>query len=209
MKLFLASSLDKSMQKFNEKIEGGLSGKSVLFIANASDPYDGEKWWVNLDRDTFEKYGSRVENIDLREIDKDVFQDYLEKSDIIHFCGGSVLYLMSLIREKRIEGVLKKYVLNDWVVYSGTSAGSMIPARSLELSKYEKEEKGFVERMADWSGLCFVDFYILPHADSNDFIKSNKEIISHIGKHPPQAIIVVSDNQAVWCEDEKLEIVEV
>jgi dipeptidase E len=208
MKLFLASSLNKTMQKFDEKIEGGLSGKSILFIANASDPYDGEKWWIENDRMAFEVSGCTITDVDIRVVGADTFRSMLCDADIIHVCGGSVLYLMSLIREKGLEDILKNSVVGGHIVYSGTSAGSMIPAKNLELSKYEEEETLFIERMTDWSGLGFVNFSVLPHADSVDFFETNKEIVGHIAEHQ-QPVVILSDTQAVWCVDEKFEIIEV
>ncbi|NTV22479.1 MAG: type 1 glutamine amidotransferase-like domain-containing protein [Candidatus Yonathbacteria bacterium] len=208
MKLFLASSLNQTIQKFDEKIEGGLRGKTVLFFANASDPYDGEKWWITNDRIAFEKFGCIVHEADLRTLDSDALRKLLDSSDIIHFCGGSVVYLMSLIRERGVEEIIKEYVLSDKIMYSGTSAGSMIASKNLELCKYDTEEEPFVSNMKDWSGFAFVHVYILPHAGSPDFSETNKEIVGHVPKHP-QAVIVLFDHQAVWYAEEKFEIVQV
>ncbi|NTV44709.1 MAG: type 1 glutamine amidotransferase-like domain-containing protein [Candidatus Yonathbacteria bacterium] len=208
MKLFLASSLNQTMQKFDACIEGGLRGKTVLFVANAADPYDGTQEWVEDDRVAFEKFGCTVQEADLRTFDEDKFCNLLDTSDIIHFCGGSVLYLMSLIREKGLEDVLKEYVLDEKIIYSGTSAGSMIPAQDLNLNRFEDEEAEFVGKMSDWSGLGFVNFSILPHAGTEYFVESNKKMIGHLPEYP-QAVVVLFDNQAVWCSDGKFEVIEI
>ena len=50
MKLFLASSLDKTLPLFEPLLVPATkepSNLKVIFIANAADPYQ-EKWWIDL-----------------------------------------------------------------------------------------------------------------------------------------------------------------
>ncbi|OHA45286.1 MAG: hypothetical protein A3G59_01815 [Candidatus Taylorbacteria bacterium RIFCSPLOWO2_12_FULL_47_20] len=85
MKLFLASSLDKTvpliLKAFGQSIRGG----KVVFVANAADNYKGDKGWVESDRKAFESLGCKIENMDLREIDQGQFRDTLKGADIIHY----------------------------------------------------------------------------------------------------------------------------
>ncbi|MFZ2038977.1 MAG: Type 1 glutamine amidotransferase-like domain-containing protein [Minisyncoccia bacterium] len=206
MKLFLASSFEKTASIFEQKLQTSLKGKKVIFISNAADNHTGDKWWVNSDRDAFNKHNAVIIETDLRTIPKDDFDNLLNTSDIIHFCGGSILYTISLIKEKGFDTLIADYVKNDKIIYSGTSAGSMIVAKDLSLEMFDPEEKPYVANMKDLSGLGLTNFIIMPHSNNADFMEGNVEIIKLLSKYS-QPVIFIYDNQAVWVEDDKFEIV--
>ena len=204
MRLFLASSLDKSATLLPEKLSA-LRNKTVLFIANAADNHEGDKWWVRLDKEAFEKMGYKVLETDLRNISKADLTGQIKKTGIIHFCGGSVLYLILLIRENNLSQIIVDSVKNGEIIYSGTSAGSMIVAKDLSLSAFDPEEEQLVKKMGDYSGLGLADFLIMPHANNDGFLEGNKRMIEQLPKYN-QPLIFIYDNQVVWVEDDKMEI---
>jgi len=205
MKLFLASSLDKSASLLQEKLSGSLKNKKVLFIANAADNHTGDKWWIQSDRETFKKLDCEVTDIDLRSISKDNFANNIKESDILHFCGGSVLYLISLIREKDMQQIIIDAVRDNEILYTGTSAGSMIVAQDLSLSAFDPGEETPTENIKDFSGLGLTNFIVWPHTNNKEFAEDNKKIIEKLPDYN-QPLIFLYDNQAVWVEDEKFEI---
>lgn len=207
MKLFLASSFDKTTDLLKSKIKG-LKDKKIIFIANASDNDKGDKWWIKSDRDAFIKYGCKIKEIDLRSIKKEDFKNLLKESDIIHFCGGSVIYLMFLLKKFGFSDLIFKAVKQNKIIYTGTSAGSMIVAQDLTINAYDPEEKEYVDKMTDNSGLGLVNFMIMPHTNNKDFAPSNALMVSELPEiKNNQPLIFIYDNQAVWVEDNKFEIV--
>ncbi len=206
MKLFLASSFDKTAELLKNKIKN-LEGKKIIFIANAGDNDKGDKWWVKSDRNAFLKLKCKITDVDLRNISKEDFTKLLKESDIIHFCGGSVIYLICLIKEKGFDQLIVDYVRKDNIIYTGTSAGSMIVAEDLTIDAYDPEEKEFVDRMKDNSGLGLVNFLIMPHTNSKDFAQGNSKMVSELPEiESCQSLIFIYDNQAVWVEDNRFEI---
>lgn len=205
MKLFLTSSLDKTLELLPKKLSGPLSGKKVLFIANASDNAIGDKWWIDLDRKAFERSECVISDIDLRNISVHDFAVELTKHDIVHFCGGSVLYLASLMRRGGFVDALIDSVRGEDILYTGTSAGSMVAAKDLSLNRWDPEEQAYVVGMEDFSGIGLVNFLILPHSNSKDFVESNLRMVEKLPEYN-QAVVVLYDNQAIWVEDTKLEI---
>ncbi|MEX2090589.1 MAG: Type 1 glutamine amidotransferase-like domain-containing protein [Candidatus Paceibacterota bacterium] len=202
MKLFLASSLDKTISLLKQRIPE--SAKRVVFVANAADPCD-ERWWVDLDREAFKKHGFKIVEVDLRETDKDQFEQKLKSADILHFCGGSVFYLLSLLKQKDLEGLIVDYVKGDKIIYTGTSAGSIIPSPALDIYKYDTEEGKFYKNESESKGLGLVSFIILPHCNNQDMTENNKNVIEHAHKYSI-SLLLLHDNQAVWVEGEKLEL---
>ena len=85
MKLFLASSLDRTVNLLSKKLSKSVKGKRVIFIDNAADNYKGDRWWIKSDKDAFVKIGCNIVEVDIRQISKKDFKLELEKSDIIHF----------------------------------------------------------------------------------------------------------------------------
>ncbi len=207
MKLFLASSFDQTASLLKKKLNNKVKGKKVIFIANASDTHKGDTWWVRIDREAFIKLGCKTIDVDLRSVSKTDFDKLLKTSDIVHFCGGSVLYLINLLKEKGFDKLVIDLVKKGKIIYTGTSAGSMIPAKDLKLSYYDPEEKEYidVEKMKDFSGLGLVNFLIIPHTNNKDFTKGNVEMVKFLPKFS-QPLIFIYDNQAVWVEDDKFEI---
>lgn len=208
MKLFLASSFDKTALLLPKKLGFSLTDKKVLFISNASDNHVGDRWWVKIDRDAFISLGCQITDLDLREISKEDFSDILSTADIIHFCGGSVLHLLLVLQQKDVVSIIAEAVSKGKIIYTGTSAGSMIVSKDITLAKYDDEEAPFIDKVNNLSGFGLVSFMILPHSNNLGFIESNKKTISHTPENNTP-LIVINDNQAVYVEDEKFEILNI
>lgn len=209
MKLLLSSSSEGLSLLFSKLPRNG-KNLTVLFIANAADNIPGDHWWVRADMDVLSKQGCKINEIDLRNISKEDFTKAIDSSDLIHFCGGSTLNLISTIKRVGIQDVISNSVRNGRIVYSGTSAGSMIATddMKLKLCKFDDEEKEIAKTVTDYTGLGLVNFLIIPHTNNKDFVESNKKMIEHLSDNPG-ALIFINDNQAVWVEDNKFEILEI
>ena len=206
MKLFLASSVDKTLSKLETLCPG--IGKNVLFIANAADPYK-DTYWVDWDRDAFKKLGYALTEIDLRKTTADQFANQLATADILHLCGGSVSYLGWILRDKGLDALIVESVRNEKVVYTGTSAGSMIVSKDIAMFSYDnEEEKEYVEKGFNKKGLDLVPWTIAPHSNSQDFVPSHQKVVQELVTNPT-AVFLLHDNQALWVEDDAVKFVEV
>ena len=206
MKLFLASAFDKTADVFSKKVGFSLKGKKVMFVANAADHYKGDKWWIRNDREAFIKLGCQVIDVDLRTITLTDFTESLMSSDIIHITGGSVIYPSQLIIKRGLSKPLKDAIRQNKIIYTGTSAGSMIVSKDLTSMSFDPDEKDFVVTGNSYSGLGLIDFIILPHAGNKDFSAGNAELMKLLPDYS-QPVLFLYDNQAVLVEDDKLEIV--
>ncbi len=198
MKLFLTSSADKTLPLLKGLVPN--VGTEVLFVANASDPYDREHWWVELDRQVFKKLGFNIHEVDVRNITPQVFERMLRESDVLHVCGGSVYYIMALLREQKLDESIIQAIRDDIVVYSGTSAGSVIVSNNLRPVSYDSEEAEQVAKVPGHNGLGIIDFTILPHANNPDFGKEWTKAVTQLPADNT-ALFFLHDNQALWVED--------
>jgi len=205
MKLFLSSSFEKTAGLLESKIGRKIKGKKVIFIENASDNHTGDIWWIRTDREAFLKLGCDIVDTDLRNISKDDFTKLLKDSDIIHFCGGSVLYLINLIKEKGLKEIIVDAVKKNKIVYTGTSAGSMVVSTDLSLCAFDQDEKDEYKKKENYCGLALLNFLILPHSNNIDFTGANIKMVEKLSNFS-QPVIFIYDNQAVFVEDDKFEI---
>lgn len=204
MRLFLASSLDKVPALLKPLLPK--ADPIVLFIANASDKHTGDKWWIDSDRKALEDIGCKIVEVDLRQTTEEDFSVLLRDADMIHFCGGSVLYLIELIKAKKFRELIVNFVKAGGL-YTGTSAGSMIVSSDLTLCTTDPEEKESVDvsKIEEYSGLGLIDFLIIPHCNNADFVASNKDLVE-LMPQTNRPLIWIYDNQAIMVEDNNFQI---
>ncbi len=207
MHLFLASSLDKTLPLLKPLLHGKTATK-IAFVANASDHAEGDIWWVNNDRIEFEKLGHTVTNVDLRTITADELKQVLTDSDILHVAGGSVFYLMGLIKKRGFEMIITNAVRSGSIIYTGTSAGSMIVCPSLAMFAFDEEESEFLKDVPDQRGLGLINFGIMPHSNNAEFVSEFDKVVE---KFPinTEPLLFIQDTKAVWVEDDTFKIVSI
>jgi len=179
--LFLSSDISQTIKLFIDKAKIEPKNTKVIFIADGAEPYkfSGEDApWIKTDRQAFLKEGFKVEEICLENLNKiiptipipDVEANFNSpfstssdlNSFILHFCGGNTLYLLNKIRKCNLVATIQNLVLSDQIIYSGSSAGSMIVAPDLSIKKDLNDEPEtwakYLSDFTDYSGLNLVDF---------------------------------------------------
>ena len=203
-KLLLASELGQSINILPDQLGIKLEGKNVAFVDNAADPYKPNVPWVEADLQAFESKGSIVEKIDLQALDNNQIIERISQSDILHINGGSTLYLLKLLQDKNLVQPLRQLILQDKVIYTGSSAGSMIAGPNLECCQVF-DELGISKEIANFNSLNLVNFVVLPHMQNQpDHDEALKVIQNYI--RPNYSYITLSDNQAIWVSGGKFEI---
>lgn len=124
------------------------------------------------------------------------------------FCflkGGDTYHLMRWLNKTRLTKILPELLKNK--VYVGVSAGSMVtnPDLNLKLSRQIYEED--MLETEEMKGLDFVDFYFLPHLNSEWFKKVRRENIEKIGLKTNKPIYALDDQSALKIIDNKIEII--
>lgn len=208
MTLFLASSLDKTLPLLKPLLARETPQTKVAFIANASDPSEGDAWWVNFDRDKFKELGYTVTDVDLRIVTSDELTQILKDADILHVAGGSVFYLMGLIRKREFETIIIDAIKNESVIYTGTSAGSMIVCPLLAMFAFDSEEQEFLADVPDQKGLGLINFSIMPHSNNTEFVSEFGKVIANLPIHT-EPLLFIQDTQAVWVKNDMLKIISI
>lgn len=169
--------------------------KKFLFITTASEIEEGDKTWLQKDRDSMIDLGYELEDYTLTDKTKEQIVESLSGVDGIIMTGGNTFYLLWRIQQSDSAEIIKKFVQNGGV-YIGSSAGSMVAGPDIYVTR-EKKEFDSVPDIKDFKGLAITDLMIQPHWGSEHFKKS---YLNEIMKHsytPGFKQILLSDNQYV------------
>jgi dipeptidase E len=203
MKLFLASTFADVVSLFVKRVKSG----TVLFIANAADPFKN-KLWVKKDFRAFIDNGFDVDRIDLREMNAANLRSFIHEYNILHLCGGSAIYLLNLLREKKVAGVIVDAIKENGLIYTGTSAGSMIMAPDISFCADDEDEQeaGMVGKLKSLKGLGLIPYFIMCHCQNRYYVPSTVKAMKQLPKNK-LPILLLNDGMAIWHEDGKMEIV--
>ena len=173
MKLFLASEAKhpESIKKLKAFI-GNFNNKRIVYIPTASNGEFYGAWKAGESIQVALTLGAKVDVVQLEDACyRDVIQQ-IKGADILWMAGGMSGYLLYWIRRVSLDKALPE-ILNKGTVYVGSSAGSMICAKTQYSSEWYLGEPepgaGLVP------GLGLIDFEIYPHYE--------EQLLPEIKKH--------------------------
>jgi len=201
MRLFLASTLADTIDLFVNKVPSG----KVMFIENPADLFKN-KGWVQKDFNAFVSHGFEVVKVDLRYITAKTLKDMITDFDIIHICGGSAIYILKLLKDKGMDTVIIDAV-KAGLVYTGTSAGTMITAPDISFGADDEDEKevNMVGKLKDLSALNLTPYYYMVHTEERYYVPSTQKAMTRLPKNK-LPILFLTDDMACWFEDDKLQL---
>ena len=203
MRLFLASEAKnpKSMEIL-EKYVGGFKGKKIGYIPTAANGLSdsGEVPWEHW------KEGGTWKLINTlgAEVDTIILEDHLNLNlpkrladkDIIWVAGGAAGYLMYWMRRARLDKYLPE-ILDDKKIYVGSSAGSIVTARTLDIVEWDISDN---ETGASFiPGMDWVDFDIWPHYEDSMYEEIKK-------RYKGEKLYLLKNGEAIVWEDGKVEV---
>jgi dipeptidase E len=209
MKLLLTSAgiTNKSIEKaLFELVDKKAEETSLAFIPTASNVESGDKWWVIKDLVNLQKLNfKQIDIVDISALDEKIWKTRLEDADILFFEGGNSYHLMECMNKSGLANLLPELLKTR--VYVGVSAGSMITSKDLALNLSQTLFEEDLDRTEDIAGLNYVDFYFLPHMNSEYFDKLGKDNIEKSINGMSDKIYAMDDNSALKVIDGKVEII--
>lgn len=160
--LFLASSIADSGWHIAKKIKP----KKAAFIYTAGE-VEKNDGWLDKDRNGLNNNGIKTFDYTITgKSIKDLERD-LGDCDLIHVNGGNTYYLLLQVKKSGFDKFIKHQV-EKGVIYTGSSAGSVITGPEVKLHSYAKT-KPYENDLPDTTGLNLVDLTIFPHWGSKLF----------------------------------------
>lgn len=160
---------DSFKKDFYDLLDKNIEDIKLLYITTAIDGEpDHDKSWVNEEYKTILDLGIKDENITEFKLDKEInMNDY----DVVYMMGGNTFYLLDQIRKGNWKDKIVE-ALNNGVIYIGSSAGSAILGKSIEIAlDFDKN----VVDMKDYTGLGLIDGIVMPHCNQcEDYVEDLK-----------------------------------
>ena len=215
MRLFLTSD---DLGKFPEKLAELMgNNKKILMITNARDHRTpaARKQVVDEMLAVFTENGLEAEELDLRSYfgnKGDLRQLVLNKQPGGVFCmGGNFYSLATALKQSGMREILKQDIKADKYVYGGYSAGAMNAASDLMCyaNTYGKRANDCIEQTRELygkvftEGLGFIDEYICPHADMEDYREIAKRTATLLEENGKTAIILNDADVFIVCGDKR------
>lgn len=209
MKLLLTSAgiTNKSLVNALRDLTGKpFEETSLVFIPTASNIEKGDKSWLIDNLVQLQKLNfKQIEITDISAVPESVWRPKLEEADVLFFEGGNTYYLMEWINKSGLATLLPELLKTR--VYVGVSAGSMVtnPDLALKLSQVVYGED--LDKTEDMEGLKYVNFYFLPHFNSEHFVNLRKKNIEEATMGMTTKIYAMDDTSGLKIIDEKVEVV--
>lgn len=178
----------------------------VAFIPTAANVEEGDKSWfindlVNLQKQNFKA----IDIVDISALEKEQWLPRLESADVLFFEGGNSYHLMRWLTKSCLAEMLPDLLKDK--VYVGVSAGSMVTGPDLALKTSQVVYGDDLAETRELEGLSFVDFYFLPHLNSDWFPKVRKENIAEASKDMDTIVYAMDDDGALKIVDGNVEVI--
>ncbi len=195
MKLLLFSEAPESnfQEQFEDFFRVSIKNLKVAFIPNARDltiPEKRQHATENLGK--IVSLGFDVEEIDLLNTDKTALKKLLKTKDVIWMHGGFVSNLAKAMQVSGLTGYLDE-LLEDGLMYVGSSAGSMVLGESLDVAVWFGGDED--PETKNYKGLGFINFHIYSHYNS----ELKKEILKFAKQG--ETYYLLEDGQSIGVKD--------
>lgn len=179
---------------------------NLVFIPTASNVEIGDKSWlindlINLKNLNFKQ----IDIVDISALEPEIWQEKFKQADVLFFEGGNTYHLMNWLNRSGLTTLLPKLLKDK--VYVGVSAGSMVTSNDLALEISQKVYGDDLNETGNMDGLGYVDFYVLPHLNSECFPKVRKGDIEKTITGMAQKFYALDDNSAIKVIDGAIEII--
>ncbi len=179
---------------------------SVVFIPTASNVEVGDKGWFIQDLVNLQKQNFKCIDIaDISAVPETIWKPKFDRADVLFFEGGNTFHLMRWMNQSGLGAILTNYLQTK--VYVGVSAGSMVacPDLLLKMSQIIYDEDLYEKE--NMPALNLVDFYFLPHLNSDYFTKLREPQIREAAKGTEKNVYALDDHSALQVVDGEVTVI--
>jgi dipeptidase E len=202
MKLLLASLASDTLSLVIPLLTDHPRRLKAAFIATAADPYEGEDTpWLTAEHDKLLSFGFKVTDYDLKGKTEDELRSDLSDFHLIYVSGGNTFYLLNEMKKSGFDRVIKD-LLNQGIIYVGSSAGSIVLGPDLNhLVTVDHPE--VVKDLKIYDSLNLIKLRLLPHYGRDKYAARHAKILKHWGNN----VLPLKDNQALIVNGDTINIV--
>jgi dipeptidase E len=203
--LFLTSSSEEVLDDIIKKLPKSPKELSLAFIDTAAEVEEGDHWWLRTEKEKLVETGFNVDQFSIKGMTKNEIENRLKDKQIIYFCGGNTFYLLDQVIKTGCDEIIKNKIENG-VIYIGSSAGSMIVGKRIDLVSTIDDYSKAPDLKSD--GLGIVDLAVLPHWGSDvfrdEYLKGFEAMYTEGIK-----IVPLTNQQYIWVNDDLIQTIQV
>lgn len=170
----------------------------IAYIITASKKVN-DTGYIERHRQKMDELNFSYTEIDIAGKNENELKKALDGHDIVMVEGGNTFYLLKAVRESGFENVIKELIENG-VVYVGSSAGSYITCPSIVMATWSN--RGFDRcGITEYSAMNLVPFLIKAHY-TPDMLETLKEKADDL-QYPMR---VLNDDQAILVQDGEVQL---
>lgn len=203
--LFLTSASNYVMEDLIKHLPKKPTELNLAFINTAAEVEEGDHWWVKAEKEKLLEVGFHIDEFSITGMTKDDILKKLEDKQVIYFCGGNTFYLLDQVIKTGCDEILREKI-NNGVIYIGSSAGSMIVGKRIDLISTIDEKSKAPDLKS--TGLGIVDLCILPHWGSEEFKDEYLEGIESMYTEEVK-IVPITNRQYILINDDNIKIIEI
>ena len=203
LKKLLLVSMFQNVAQIVKKVEPDLKNKKITFIPTASK-VEKLGFFVKISKWKLKRLGLIVDELEIANASYETIKEKLQNNDYIYVSGGNTFYLLQELKRTGADRLIIEEIYKG-KLYIGESAGAIIVAPTIDYST-EMDDKSKAPSLTEYTGLNLVDFYVVPHAEHWEFKKAVAKIIASYSNK--LKLKVINDNQAIFVEGEKVNILE-
>ncbi len=192
MKLLLASNGGFLFDKGYEILGIPRSEMHIGYVTTASKAVPNLDY-ITRHKQAMKEQGYSYEEIDIEGKSEEELRSFFKDKNIIHMEGGNTLYLLRAVKKTGFDKILKD-LINNGIIYVGTSAGSSIMGPVIDFSSWITKDTPKEDLIA----LNYVPFVFKAHY-TDDKETEYKEKTNKVG-YP---VKFFRDGQGILVEDGK------
>ncbi len=198
MKLFLASEAKhpESLKKFKKFVKRDLKGMKAVYIPTAANGKYYGSWKGGESVKIAQSLGMDLKIVQLEDSCYSDITAPLCEADIIWMAGGMSGYLLYWIKRTKLDKILPD-ILNNGTIYIGSSAGSLICAKTQNIAEWYIGEAEPGASLIP--GLGLIDFEIYPHYEEKDYDEIKK-------RWEKGRLYLIKNGEAITVENNKINV---
>ena len=201
MKKVLLVSMTHNVTDLVKAAEPDLKGRTVTYIPTAAIAEEIEGMAEEETR-MLEDLGLTVDELEVSTASRETVREKLMKNDMIFVGGGNTFFLLQELKRSGADQIIAQEV-EKGKFYIGESAGAIAACPDIGYSAV-MDVPDKAPGLTDYTGMGFVDFYVVPHLGHPEMGPGAEMIIE---KYSSELDLKgINDYQAILVEGDRVSI---
>ncbi|MEK7143596.1 MAG: Type 1 glutamine amidotransferase-like domain-containing protein [Patescibacteria group bacterium] len=141
------------------------------------------------------------EEMDIERKSEQELRGVLKGKEMVYVEGGNTFYLLKAVRESGFDKAIKELV-DDGMVYLGSSAGAYITCPTIEMATWKHQDKYDHCGVTDFTAMNLVPFLVTAH-----YASEYAELLKEKIRQSQYPVRILTDDQAILVQNGSTKLV--